>query len=422
MTANYTADIGSVSVLLGNGSGSFGAKTDFATGRYPTSVAVGDINGDGKQDLVTADWGGGGVSVLLQELATFTITPSVVGGAGGHGTISPASVQTVDWHSTPTFTFTPANGYHVGAVKVDGATVTMTGTNQYTFPAVTANHTISVMFAIDTFTITPSVVGGTGGHGTISPASVQTVNWHSTPTFTFTPAATYHVGEVRVDGTLVTMTGTNRYTFPAITADHTISVSFAIDTFTITPSVVGGASGHGTISPATPWTVEYGATPWFAFTPDASYHVSKVRVDGALVTTTQTNEYAFPAVTANHTISVAFALNPKPTLGKPICPKSVKHGKQFKVHGTLSPRFAAGAKTVKVKAYRNVNGKWKLYKSYAAINADSGNATKYTAKVKLDEEGQVPLQGEHGRDGAVPRRQDRLQQDADGQVGPRLGV
>src|SRR5437870_489925 len=37
-----------VSVLLGNGDGTFAAKQDFATGSAPFSVAVADVNGDGK--------------------------------------------------------------------------------------------------------------------------------------------------------------------------------------------------------------------------------------------------------------------------------------------------------------------------------------------------------------------------------------
>jgi hypothetical protein len=72
-----------------------------------------------------------------------TVTPSV---AGGHGTISPATAQTYDLGSTPTFIFTPDAGYVVGAVTVDGSAVAMTGTNQYTFPALAADHTISVAF------------------------------------------------------------------------------------------------------------------------------------------------------------------------------------------------------------------------------------------------------------------------------------
>ena len=54
-----------VSVLLGDGTGGFGAATGFAAGATPKAVAVGDFNGDGKQDLAVANFGGVSVSVLL---------------------------------------------------------------------------------------------------------------------------------------------------------------------------------------------------------------------------------------------------------------------------------------------------------------------------------------------------------------------
>ena len=46
---------GSVSVLLGNGDGTFGAQTDFVNGSSsPSSVVIGDLNGDGKLDVVAS--------------------------------------------------------------------------------------------------------------------------------------------------------------------------------------------------------------------------------------------------------------------------------------------------------------------------------------------------------------------------------
>src|SRR5439155_24321836 len=43
----------------------FGAKTDFAAGTNPRSVAIGDLNGDGKPDLAVANNDSNTVSVLL---------------------------------------------------------------------------------------------------------------------------------------------------------------------------------------------------------------------------------------------------------------------------------------------------------------------------------------------------------------------
>jgi hypothetical protein len=62
VTANGNAL--TVSVLLGNGDGTFGARTDFGTGLGPSSVAIGDLNGDGKSDLATCSWACNTVSVL----------------------------------------------------------------------------------------------------------------------------------------------------------------------------------------------------------------------------------------------------------------------------------------------------------------------------------------------------------------------
>src|SRR5438093_214332 len=54
----------SISVLLGNGDGSFARAVNYSTGMQPDSVAVGDFNGDGMLDIVTANFGSNNVSVL----------------------------------------------------------------------------------------------------------------------------------------------------------------------------------------------------------------------------------------------------------------------------------------------------------------------------------------------------------------------
>src|SRR5260370_714015 len=56
---------GRVSVLLGDGDGTFQAARSFGAGDIPTSVVVSDFNGDGMPDLAVANYGSGNVSVLL---------------------------------------------------------------------------------------------------------------------------------------------------------------------------------------------------------------------------------------------------------------------------------------------------------------------------------------------------------------------
>ncbi len=49
---------GSISVLLGNGDGTFQAAVLYKSGWGADSVVIGDVNGDGKPDLIVADCGG----------------------------------------------------------------------------------------------------------------------------------------------------------------------------------------------------------------------------------------------------------------------------------------------------------------------------------------------------------------------------
>jgi hypothetical protein len=51
-----TIDHGGVSVLLGNGDGSFHPALFFGISVFPTSIAAGDLNGDGKPDLVLSSF------------------------------------------------------------------------------------------------------------------------------------------------------------------------------------------------------------------------------------------------------------------------------------------------------------------------------------------------------------------------------
>ena len=63
VTVNQASD--TVSVLLNEGHGRFATAQSYAAGAGPSSIAIGDLNGDGKLDIVAADRDGHDVSILL---------------------------------------------------------------------------------------------------------------------------------------------------------------------------------------------------------------------------------------------------------------------------------------------------------------------------------------------------------------------
>jgi len=88
---------------------------------------------------------------------------------------------------------------------------------------ITGNGTSTLTVGTTTFTITASA----GPHGSIDPSGVVIVNKGADQTFTITPDMGYHVADVLVDGSSVGAVTT--YTFTNVTANHTISATFAIN-------------------------------------------------------------------------------------------------------------------------------------------------------------------------------------------------
>ncbi len=215
---------------------------------------------------------------------TVTATP------GAHGSISPAGTTTWLKRQTARYTITPAEGYYVQDVQVDGVSVGAVET--YTFDPLYANHAITATFAASAPNFT--IEAATSPGGSISPGGAVGVAQGGTQAFlvSSTPGA---ITTLAVDGR--SLGQRDQFTFGDVRENHTIAATF---TFPITAQAGYG----GSITPAGATVVEYGSSQTYTITPLSGFSIFKVTVDGANVGAV--GSYTFHNVTASHTITATF--------------------------------------------------------------------------------------------------------------------
>ncbi len=168
----------SVSVFRNNNttalitSGSFAAKVDLATGTgtSPSSITIGDMNGDGKPDLAVANRGSKSIFVWRNNstngnIVTGSFTPRVNATTGDEP--NSVAIGDLDGDGKPDLAVANYNSSSLSVIRnannnTDLSDLSTTaGTISPTFAATTLNYTASVDNATTSITVTPTAVDAT---------------------------------------------------------------------------------------------------------------------------------------------------------------------------------------------------------------------------------------------------------------------
>jgi hypothetical protein len=336
LTANSYNSSGTVSVrlnggnALGGGTGTFSGGSDPAVGANPYSLAVGDVDGDGDLDLLTANSGSDNVSVRLNGgNATGSNTGVFSGGSeagvGGY----PYSLAVGDVDGDGDLDLLTANpGASFGGTTVSvrfnqpaptiisftptsgpvGQSVIVTGTDLTGASSVTVNGTASTITANTATSLTFTVGAGstTGVIRITTPAGATS----STASFTVipTPVITSFSPATGPIGQTVTVSGTNFTGATALTVGGT-GVTFTFVNSTTLTFVVAAGSPSGLLAVTTPGgTATSSGSFLFIPPPTVTGVAPSPAASGSTVTITGTNLGGTTGVTVNGTAITGYTV------------------------------------------------------------------------------------------------------------------
>ena len=226
---------------------------------------------------------------------------------GSNGSIMPATGAVLVNHGgEATFTFTPdAPCYEIDQILVNGINEPDSiPFGSYTFENVMTDQTLTVNFKIRSYTIEATA----GVNGSITPNGNIDVICGANQTFVFTPDFGYQIAAVYVDDIPnAAAAASGYYTFENVTNEHTINVTFAPNSYTIT--INNGSNGSVT-PPAGTITVNHGGSATFTFTPDAPcYEIDQVLINGMnQPSAVSSGTYTFTNISANQSVLVNFKI------------------------------------------------------------------------------------------------------------------
>jgi hypothetical protein len=145
-------------------------------------------------------------------------------------------------------------------------------------------------------------------NGAISPSGSVNVSAGGGQRFSIIANVGYHIGDVVVNG--VSQGAIPTYTFSNVVSAHTITATFAIDTYPLT--IAQGANGMITSETT---TVNYGGTQSITITPNSGYYIASITTNSGSVPVTSPSgqTVSFSNVVAATTVTATFALTPTTT-------------------------------------------------------------------------------------------------------------
>lgn len=236
---------------------------------------------------------------------------------GGQGTINNTFVVNDDTEIPAVYTetmvgfgnllstITPAIGYHVESIIIDG--VEHNNIEEYSFEHIIGVHTVNVTFAKNHYVINTNAFG----NGTVSAGNSFDYDPEYVYVFKATPTLGNHIVSVTRNGEELAVANPEEMftdTLRNILMDYNYNVLFAANFYTI--SAVAGE--HGSITNPGATNYNYNSNATYTITAENGYYISSVVIDGEETTYTQDNAlttytYTFSGLTGNHQIEATFA-------------------------------------------------------------------------------------------------------------------
>ena len=225
---------------------------------------------------------------------TFTkIQYAVSVGTVSNGTVTLSKTGNVDYGTTITVTATPATGYKLNQILVNGTVISGT-----TF-TVTAASTVTATFTQNLYSLNATVSGGSGVVHFGDNVTSGNLAYGSTVNYQVTPSTGYKVSKILVNGTEQTIKnngGEYVYTFTMPAQNTTVAVTFT----KIQYAVSVGTVSNGTVTLSKTGNVDYGTTITVTATPATGYKLNQILVNGTAISGTTFT------VTAASTVTAAF--------------------------------------------------------------------------------------------------------------------